>query len=235
MELMKAIDFNVKFKSDKYMYNGNIIPRVSDILSSMDNMEYLPKWANYLGFKRISYDKELAYSADIGTYVHEFNEMYIKGIEYDIKAVPTNMQLKVYNAHTAFINWYNIISNHKVNIIATEMELLCQWFGGTCDLIISIDDKVYIVDYKTSNHISHKHFLQLSAYKYILELNGFKIDGCIILQLNKDEPVFNEYIINFDIPEHLVFINQCTATFESMLYSYYNKLYTNQLYNNIFK
>lgn len=234
MNLMKAIDFNVKFESEKYNYKGNVIPRVSEILSSMDNMSFIPKWANYLGFKRLSYEKELAFSADIGTHVHNFNELYIKGIKYDINDVPDNMKIKILNAHTAFINWYDIISKHSIDIIGIEMELICQWFGGTCDLIISIDGKTYIVDYKTSNHISYKHFLQLSAYKYIMELNGYKIDGCIILQLNKNEPVFTEYILNFDIPEHLDFINQCKVTFEGMLYGYYNKLYCIEQYNNIF-
>lgn len=234
MELMKAIDFDVKFKSDKYKYEGNIIPRVSDILSSMDNMEFIPKWANYLGFKRLSYEKELAYSADIGTYVHNFNELYVKGISYDMNEVPVNMKEKVTNAHNAFLNWFNIISKNDINIIGTETELLCQWFGGTCDLIISINGKTYIVDYKTSNNVSYKYFLQMAAYKYIFELNGYKIDGCIILQLNKNEPVFTEYILNFENEQHLNYINQCTITFESMLYGYYNKLYCMQQYSNIF-
>jgi predicted RecB family nuclease len=111
----------------------------------------------------------------------------------------------------------------------------CQWFGGTLDALLKIGNSIYLVDFKTSNHITYKYFLQLAAYRYMLRvIEGINIDGVIVLQLDKDEPGFNEYLLNFYIQQHLEFINHCETTFLSLLYGYYNIQQSERMFKTIF-
>ena len=68
----------------------------------------------------------------------------------------------------------------------------------------------------------------------MLELQGYKIDGVIILQVNKSKIEYTEYPLLFDIPEHLDFINKCLNTFFSLVYGYYNISQCENMYKNIF-
>ena len=111
----------------------------------------------------------------------------------------------------------------------------CEFFGGTYDALLSINGKVYLVDFKTSNHISYKYFLQIAAYRYMLQQQGIEIDGAIILQLDKKHPSFNEYIIQLNNPEHLDFINNCQECFFSLVYAFFNRLQVEKQFKTIFK
>ena len=59
--------------------------------------------------------------------------------------------------------------NMPFRVIETEKQLVCPYFGGTLDCLAEIDGRIYIIDFKTSNHITYKYFLQLAAYKYMIE------------------------------------------------------------------
>ena len=58
-------------------------------------------------------------------------------------------------------------------------------------------------------------------------------DGCIVLQLSKNDISYNEYVLNFCIPEHLQYINDCEMAFLSMVFAYYNISKVENDFNNI--
>jgi hypothetical protein len=59
------------------------------------------------------------------------------------------------------------------------------------------------------------------------------ISGIIILQLRKEYPDFNEFVLDFDNPKHMGFFNFCEETFLSLVYSYYHILETERLYKSL--
>lgn len=212
-ELLDNIDFIIKTDSDKYYFKDKAVPRVSDILSATLYEEYLMKWANSLGYKHIDYKKALSSAAEIGTRAHNTIETFLStGIKED-NFVPFD----------SFLMWWNDINtDNKLSVLGIEQTVVCEWFGGTYDLLMSINDNIYLIDFKTSNNISYKHWLQLSAYKYMLSTIDINIDGCIILQLDKNIPSYEEYGIRFNNEKDYNFINNCTDTFMAMTYQYYN-------------
>ena len=235
MELLNNITCNPIIPSEKYIFNGIAVPRVTEIISSMLHENYLMGWANHLGFKRKNYKSVVEQSANIGTYSHNAIEKYLTNGDISLEEVPSYLIPSVSNTLQSFIKWYDVVTkNNKVEILQLEQELVCQWFGGTLDLLVSINDKIYLVDFKTSNHISYKYFIQMSAYKYMLTLNNIHIDGIILLQLSKVDINFSEYILLMDNPEHLLFIDNCLNTFIGLVYGYYNRLNVEQQYSNIF-
>lgn len=216
----------IQLREKKYFYNGIAVPRVTDIISKMISEEYLLYWANSLGFKHQSYKKTVDEAARLGSEAHDLINKFILGENFNSNNIP----------YLSFRKWWtDINSNCTVKIIGTEQSITCQYFGGTYDLLIEVNDKLYLVDFKTSNHISYKHFIQLSAYKYMLEQQGYIIDGCIILQLDKKEILYNEYsIICWNNIEHKNFIDDCQNTFFSLVYAYYNIFNCQNIYNEIF-
>lgn len=227
--LLESVGKVQRFESS-YMYEDNIVPRVTAIISRFTNNEGLLRWANSLGFRHKSYSKEREYAANIGTSCHESIDTFLCGKDADTD----NMGKEARYAYKSFQKWYSdIFLLADIEIIFHEKPLVCKYFGGTIDGLYKINNKIYLVDYKTSNHITFNYCLQLAAYRYMLREIGIEIDGCIILQLSKKSISYNEYVLHFNNQEHLDFINQCERTFLSFVYSYYNVLNVEESYENL--
>lgn len=227
-ELLNTIDFSINDTTNRY-YNkdGKSVPRVTEILSSMMHSDRLMYWANSLGFRGIKYKNELERAANAGTKAHSCIENYLKNKIRTDDNIP----------FLGFIMWEKIL-NHKgllINPILIEHRLSCNWFGGTLDALFEIGGRFYVIDFKTSNHVTFKYFLQIAAYIYMLRENGYHVDGAIVLQLDKSEPGFNEYLLDFSIKEHNDFIVYCTQAFFALVYAYYNIKRVENEYKNIFK
>ena len=101
-----------------YMYEGNYVPRVTAILSSMLHEDHLMGWSNYLGWKRMDYKATLQEAASKGTYVHNFIENKIKENQDPVMdLVPENIKHEVETAYASFISWWDIISKNNVKIL----------------------------------------------------------------------------------------------------------------------
>lgn len=228
-EALQEIHNYPKPDSERYYNeNGVPVPRVTHILSCMMHSDNLMYWANSLGFKRISYKQFMADASHTGTQAHNTIESFLsnKIEEWESDNIPFR----------AFLAWYHQIidGGNSFIVIAMEQKLSCRWFGGTYDLLCKINGRIYLVDFKTSNHITEKYFMQLAAYMYMLAEKSIHVDGLIVLQLSKIDETFNEYMIDMAIPSHAAFMEQCTRSFLSLVYAYYQVEYTRDLYNKIF-
>ncbi len=216
--------------SNHYTYNGISVPRVTEIISTCNHNDALMGWSNYLGFKHQSYKTVLNQSAEYGTKVHEALEKYIKG-----EPIPANTPLAPMQA---FENWWKQITvTNQVSVLGQEFSLTCPWYGGTYDMLLKINGKPWLVDFKTSNHIRVGYCLQLAAYRNMLRFRHIVGDltGFVILRLFKNEPRFEEFVIDMIRPEHKKFMDQCSTTFNSMAYQYWNMRDIENQFNNMEK
>jgi hypothetical protein len=235
--ILTNLTIQPKINSDKYKYEGKFVPRVTEIINSMMHEDYIVQWANNLGFNNKRYSTVLEQSAKIGSYTHDIIEKFIKFDQQpDFTTIPKSDRDAVYNTFYSFINWWQMLkSNHKVNIIFSERSLICPWFGGTLDLLLEIDGKIFLLDFKSSNYPSYKFFIQLGAYLFILnEYEQIYTSGCAILLLNKYTPMFTEILLDFDNRLHLEYIKHCVNTFLSLVHSYYHTIQAKTYYQNIF-
>lgn len=211
-DCLNELDYELKADNSTYIFEGRKVPRVTEILSKTISEEYLLLWANSLGFRRLKYKDELQKAANIGTDAHKDIELFFKEGKHGETI-----------SFQAFLRWYYPIKD-RIKILGNEEKLVCQWFGGTYDMLIEIDGRVYLVDFKTSNHVSYRYAMQLAAYRYMLYyIKGINIDGIIILQLHKTRPEFNEYVLDFAIKEHYDYIEYCTRAFLAATYAYYTR------------
>lgn len=223
--LMETDKTQLKMSNPRYFIEGIPVPSVTQIISKCIQEDYLLGWANHLGYKRLNYSREVKKAADIGTEAHNSIEEYLReGTDNG------NIGLQ------GFKKWWEMLNlNHKVEIIGMEESLILPYCSGTYDLLLKIDDRTFLIDLKTSNHVSYKYFLQLAAYRHMLyQIKGINIDGCIILQVDKNEPSFEEYALDFSIDEHYNFIEHCAMTFLTMAFHFYNINMAEQMYKRIF-
>lgn len=236
--LIKKINMKeLNISEDRYQYDGVSLPRTTEILSDMLHEDSITVWANNIGlYQKKKYKDELQIAANKGTYVHNAIEDFIQNnTELDMNTVLAGYQVEVSYAYGSFKEWWDIISKRNVKIIMQEQKLVCPWFGGTLDLLVEIDGRVYLLDFKTSNHASYKYFLQLAAYRYILRnYFGIEIYGCGVIKLNKSEIKFEEFIIDKSMYDYEDFMNLCENTFLSLVYAYYHRMKVESFYNRIF-
>jgi hypothetical protein len=87
-----------------------------------------------------------------------------------------------------FEKYVEFRSKHKTAIIHNELNIVSETYkmGGTIDRVMQINNKLYLVDIKTSNAVHNHYWLQLAAYKKMLEEKqpDLKLDGVAILWLN---------------------------------------------------
>lgn len=202
-----------KGRKARYHIDGRGIPSVTELLSFIDS-EGLISWANRVGRQGQDNKDIVKKAAEFGTMVHESIELYLKK-KY---TGPGNVCLDAFKEWWTGINKY-----HRVRILGQENPLIGEYFAGTYDLLISIDDKPYLVDFKTSNHVGYKYFMQLAAYRYLLyTLKNINIEGCIVLQFDKKEPKYREFNLDFTNPYDYEFIENCYRSFMGLVYTYYN-------------
>ena len=220
MDLQDILDLHLEITSnDRYTYNGKNVPRVTEVISKMINEEKIINWANCLGFKKKRYRDALEEAANFGTRVHSGIEYYLKGEKLPLDTPKTPMN--------SFKEWWKSINNgNTITILGQEQKLICKWYGGTYDCLLDINGRIFLVDFKTSNYVTYKYYLQLAAYSKVLrEEKNINIDGVIILQIDKYKLKYREYVLDFNIPEHKSYFYLCERTFLSLLYSYYHISY----------
>lgn len=94
--------------------------------------------------------------ADLGTSIHDWVEEYVTdGFPPDL------IRDEQVQMAEAFLDW---LDQHDVKVVATEMTVFGDGYGGTLDLILEIDGVTYLTDVKTSRAVRDTHIAQLAAY-----------------------------------------------------------------------
>ena len=148
---------------------------------------------------RWAHKKKKDTAADIGTFVHQWCEDYIKGLK---PALPINESIK--NGVNAFLNWKK---ENKVKFHLSEQIVYSKKYNyaGTFDFYAEVNGKNFLGDFKTSSGIYPEMFFQTAAYQMARqeEYPKEKYDGNLILRLGKDG--------EFEAKESYEYDKNCTA------------------------
>lgn len=174
--------------------DGERVMRVTEVIRCLAK-EQINFWANMLGFKGVSYKKELDRTANIGSMCHGIIENYTNPnrlaiIDYDeFHVYDDYSKVEVRRALDSFFKWFEGMKD-KYKVISTELTVVGKSLGGTIDCIIEDWDnpkKVIFVDYKTSSDFYLTQFLQLVGYVMIYEEVYGKdtVSGVMVVRLDK--------------------------------------------------
>jgi hypothetical protein len=162
--------------------DGGFVPSVTTVL------EAYPKDAAYFAWiKSVGQDADAIRDAagERGTNVHNMTERYDRGEEISLLtesgAVGCKMsEWAMFERYVDFTTKCNpIIHMNEQNFVSPLLG-----FAGTIDRVCTIDGKRYLLDIKTSNAIYATYWLQMAAYRMLMEEVGISVDAVAILWLN---------------------------------------------------
>lgn len=165
---------------------GNLYPSVTTVLSALDDKSSIEKWKNRIGIEEAN--KITARSAKRGTQVHKLCEDLVLNRSLDLKSeMPFNKHL--------FSQIRSVLELYVDNIRGSELLLYSDKLkiAGTCDLIAEYNNKLSIIDFKTSIKNKKKewienYFLQTALYSYMFyEMTGILHSQLVIIIAVEEE------------------------------------------------
>jgi len=184
-------------KNRKHYYltpNGDTFPSVTTMLSATsDNKESLERWRNNVGHQVANYIT--TESAKNGTATHQIIEQYLNN--QSLHTIPQSLLLR------GHLSQLKPLLHNIDNIRCTEIPLYSDRLrlAGTCDCIAEYNNKLSIIDFKTSRKQKREswilnYFLQATAYSEMYDyLTNVKIDQIVILISGEDGTV-SEFVKN---------------------------------------
>lgn len=165
--------------------DGRRVPGTTTITGLL-NKPYLITWANKLGLEGVDSTKYRDEAADVGTLAHAMIQAHLEGTEVDEDQYsPIDVDL----AQNAVISYFEWEKQHDINPIKCEWAMVSDslLFGGTIDCYCMLDGIPTLLDFKTGKAIYDEYFVQLAAYRELLEENGYTVERCRILRVGRDE------------------------------------------------
>lgn len=169
-----------------YRRNGEYYPSITHVLSCYPKGKHFEEWLKNMGR---SADYIVRKAAEDGTQVHEMIEEYLEGKEMNFLNQYGTPQ---YNPDIwqMFLRFVDFWETYKPELIDQEIHLYSDTLkvAGTTDLVCKIDNELWIIDHKTSNHIQTTYELQAAVYAHCYEeCFGVKPDKTGILWLKSSK------------------------------------------------
>jgi len=145
-----------------YRRDGKFYPSVSSVLNYFPKNQFFHSWLKDVGHNS---DIIASKAAAEGTQVHNAVERFIVGeeVSWFDEYGNTLYSLDVWKMILKFADFW---TTYKPELVATEYHLFSDQYeyAGTADLIVRFQDKLWLMDVKTSNSIHTAYNLQLAAY-----------------------------------------------------------------------
>jgi ATP-dependent exoDNAse (exonuclease V) beta subunit len=168
-----------------YQRNGEYYPSVTYVLSHYPKGKFFEDWLKKVGYASEYIVKK---ASEEGTQVHEMIEAYLNGeelkfLEHGIPMYDPN----VWQMFLRFVDWWE---EYKPTLVEAEVHLFSDELkiAGTCDLVCEIGNELWIIDFKTSNHLQTTYDLQTAIYAQCFEeCYGKKINRAGVLWLKSSK------------------------------------------------
>ena len=168
-----------------YQRNGEYYPSVTYVLSHYPKGKFFEDWLKKVGY---SADYIVKKASEEGTQVHEMIEAYLNGEE--LKFLEHGRPMYAPNIWQMFLRFVDFWEEYKPTLIEAEIHLFSDELkiAGTCDMVCEINGELWVIDFKTSNHLQTTYDLQTAIYaKCFEECFGKKVDRTGVLWLKSSK------------------------------------------------
>jgi hypothetical protein len=145
-----------------YRRDGKYYPSITSILNYFPKNQFFHAWLKDVGHNSDIIASKAAFE---GTQVHNAVESFLSGNEINWIDDFGNAKysLDVWKMILKFADFWN---KFKPELIAAEYHLFSDihQYAGTADLIVRLNNKLWLIDVKTSNSLHTSYNLQLAAY-----------------------------------------------------------------------
>ncbi len=126
-------------------------------------------------------------AAEKGKAAHEYAEKVANAmiVGQELPDLPETEDPNIIAAINAFLEW---LTSHRVKFLHTEKVVYSQLYGyvGKFDAVAEVDGKLVLIDFKTSKSVYDDMRYQVAAYRMAYEEEHGKLDGTMILHLDKE-------------------------------------------------
>lgn len=155
-------------KDSRFYKTGDLYyPSITYVLGTYPKGKFFEDWLKKVGYASEHIVKK---AAGDGTMVHELAERYLLGEEIKLLRADGNpiYDLFVWKMFLRFVDFWE---TQKPELLETEVFLHSNKYrvAGTCDLVCRINDEVWVIDLKTSNHLQTTYDLQTALYRECFE------------------------------------------------------------------
>ena len=151
---------------------------------------------------RFNFRKVSQEALDVGSQVHEAIMQYFKtGKE------PVNPPEQVANAFLAFLEFKD---EHKLETMLVEERLFADDWCGQLDWYGLLDDKTYVLDWKSSKGHYRDMRIQAAAYRKLLIEGGYPCEGHGVVRLDKETgiPDFKDHTEHYQKDANEFFLSK---------------------------
>ena len=156
----KALEFNDE--KHEYKVNGVVIPSVTELCAPLTYSKY--KVDNAV----------IEQAAYRGTMVHELTALWDRGDLEQESAIASDVGMYL-------MAWIQFCHDYQPQWEYIEIPLACRTFAGTVDRIGYIDDRMVVVDIKTTSSMDRANKValvtQLWGYNELCHMNGIMEDS----------------------------------------------------------
>lgn len=180
-------DFGDKVKAHVRYHtsSGEQVPGVTTILGVLNKPALVP-WANRLGLQGIDTSKYVDEAASIGTLAHALIAESMGGAKVPHGDFTADQLTRARHGVAAFDKWRSRLTL-VAHMIETPLVSDVHRYGGTIDVLASVNDTLELIDLKTSSGIWPEHIYQIGAYWKLLQEHGHEIKGARILRIGRTE------------------------------------------------
>lgn len=145
-----------------YRRNGEYYPSITYVLSYYPKGKFFEDWLKKVGYASEHIVKR---AGEEGTLVHDMIELYLNGEELNFLSPTGNPQYDP-NVWQMFLRFVDFWEEYKPTLIEAEVHLFSDEYkvAGTCDMVCEINGEIWIIDFKTSNHLQTTYDLQTAIY-----------------------------------------------------------------------
>jgi hypothetical protein len=169
-----------------YRRNGEYYPSVTYVLNLYPKGKFFEDWLKKVGYASEYIVKK---ASEEGTQVHELCELYLNGEELYFLS-PSGKPQHHPDVWQMFLRFVDFWEEFNPKLIETEVHLFSDELkvAGTCDLIVEINDELWLLDIKTSNQMHSTYELQTAVYgQCYQECYNKKVDRYGILWLKSSK------------------------------------------------
>lgn len=145
-----------------YKRNDKYYPSVTSVLNYFPKNQFFHNWLKDVGHNA---DIIASKAASEGTQVHNAIDRFLNGEEINWLDVNGRAEysLEVWKMILKFADFWN---TYKPELITSEYHLFSDIheYAGTTDIIVRLNNQIWLLDIKTSNSLHTSYDLQLAAY-----------------------------------------------------------------------
>lgn len=229
-----------KMPYNSYLIDNELYIGVSTVLNIESPGDFLLPWALRTFSKApdplAAHRSYMESVSGTGTRIHRYIEEDLAGRSEEAKQFAGEDTI---DAIEAFHYWKK---NHKIKVLASEKTVHHSGWrcAGTLDGVLEIDDKLYVIDWK-SGKFKARYFSQLAAYKSMLlqeskksRIKGIETAELAVIEVNRDgSPI--KLITLADKYSGAITEDDELGVFNALRYVWYLRNFKSKQYNPVIK